>query len=194
MTETQTKKQMPLMEQFHRSVDILRTFFRFGWFTFGGGWSVVAQIQKEYVEKKKWITTEELMDFASVGRSFPGMMVSNACFLFGYYTAGIPGAIAALLGMSLPAILCILVITTVYSQIRDYPYVSYFMRGVSAAVAPIIISIMVKMVKASLKDATCIAIMLIVIAVCLFTSVSAVWIIFGAAIIGLVLTAIRSKK
>ena len=61
---------------------IFREFLKFGCFTFGGGWSIVAQIRKEFVEKRRWITDEELLDFTSVGRSTPGLMIGNAAILF----------------------------------------------------------------------------------------------------------------
>ena len=83
-------------QQWERTLDLFKVFFKFGCFTFGGGWSIVAQIQKEYVEKKHWITDEELLDFTSVGRSLPGLMIGNTSVLFGYHAAGIPGAMAAL--------------------------------------------------------------------------------------------------
>ena len=94
-----------------RVPDIFLTFLKFGCFTFGGGWSIVAQIQKEYVEKKKWITDEELLDFTSVARSVPGLMIGNASVLFGYQTAGIPGALAALLGITLPPFVIMIFVT-----------------------------------------------------------------------------------
>ena len=81
-----------------RVLSIFLTFLKFGCFTFGGGWSIVSQIQKEYVEDKHWITDEELLDFTSVGRSVPGLMISNASVLFGYHAAGFGGALAALAG------------------------------------------------------------------------------------------------
>ena len=79
-------------EQMSRTLEIFKTVLKFGCFTFGGGWSIVAQIQKEYLEKKHWITDEELLDFTSVGRSTPGLMIGNASVLFGYHVAGVSGA------------------------------------------------------------------------------------------------------
>ena len=61
-------------------------FFQFGCFTFGGGWSIVAQMQRLYVEKRKTITGEELLDITSVGRSLPGTMIGNVAM------RGWPGA------------------------------------------------------------------------------------------------------
>ena len=80
-------------------------FFRIGFFTFGGGWSIVAQIQKEFVAKRKWMTEEELLDTVSVGRSLPGLMIGNVSFMFGYQNGGVFCAIMSLLGISVPALL-----------------------------------------------------------------------------------------
>jgi len=77
-------------------------FMRFGCFTFGGGWSIVAQMQQLYVEKKNTITAQELMDLTSVAKSLPGAMVANVAMLYGYRTAGLAGGVAAVLGLCLP--------------------------------------------------------------------------------------------
>ena len=87
-----------MKQQTARALSIFKTFLKFGCFTFGGGWSIVAQMQKEYVEKEHWITDEELLDFTSVGRSTPGLMIGNVSILFGYHAAGIPGALAGARG------------------------------------------------------------------------------------------------
>ena len=72
--------------QLKRALSIFATFLKFGCFTFGGGWSIVAQMQKEYVEKRRWLTDEELLDYTSVGRSTPGLMIGNTSIPFGYHS------------------------------------------------------------------------------------------------------------
>ena len=108
------------MDQKQRSrlPDVFINFLKFGCFTFGGGWSIVAQIQKEYVEKKRWITDEELLDFTSVGRSIPGLMIGNASVLFGHHVAGIPGALLALLGIVLPPFAIMIAVTFIYGLVK----------------------------------------------------------------------------
>ena len=138
-----------------RTLTILSTFFRIGCFTFGGGWSIVAQMEKEYVEKRRWLTDEELLDYTSVGRSTPGLMIGNVSILFGYHVAGIPGALAALLGISIPPVLIMLLVVFIYDRVKDNLYVSRAMTGVRAAVVPIIISALLKLLKSGLKDAFC---------------------------------------
>ncbi len=180
-------------ERSRRVLDIFVNFFRFGCFTFGGGWSIVAQIQKEYVEKKRWITDEELLDFTSVGRSIPGLMVGNASVLFGYQAAGIPGALVALLGVVLPPFLIMIAVTFIYGMVKDNVYVARAMMGVRAAVVPIIVSALVKLFKAGMKDAFCYIIALAALALCLFTPISNVLIVLLGAAAGLIYMEVKER-
>ena len=93
------------MKRARQVLGLFFQFMKFGLFTFGGGWSIVAQMQKLYVEQEKVITSEELLDLTSVGRSLPGTMIGNVAMLYGYRVAGIAGGmvvpimISAVLGM-----------------------------------------------------------------------------------------------
>lgn len=173
-------------EQAAKTLSIFKTFFKFGCFTFGGGWSIVAQLQKEYVEKKHWITDEELLDYTSVGRSVPGLMIGNTSVLFGYQAAGIPGAVAALLGVAIPPFLIMILVTLVYGLVKDNVYVDRAMMGVRAAVVPIIISALVKLFKSGMKDLFCYAVALAGLALCLFTHINAALIVVMGAAAGLI--------
>ena len=138
--------------QCSRALELFLYFFKIGFYTFGGGWSIVAQIQQEYVQKKGWITDEDLLDITSVGRSLPGLMIGNVSYLFGYHVAGFPGALACLLGISLPSLIVLTVVTWCYTQVKDNLYVSRAMTGVRAAVAPVVASAALKLRKAALTD------------------------------------------
>ncbi len=176
-----------------RALDILVTFLKFGCFTFGGGWSIVAQIQKEYVEKKHWITDEELLDFTSVGRSLPGLMIGNTSVLFGYQTAGIAGALAAIFGVILPPMLIMVAVTFLYGLVKDNVFVARAMIGVRAAVVPIIISALVKLFKAGMKDIFCYAVALCAMALCLSGVISNVLIVLMGAAAGMIYMEVRSR-
>lgn len=180
-------------EQMTRTLEIFRTFLKFGCFTFGGGWSIVAQIQKEYVEKKRWITDEELLDFTSVGRSTPGLMIGNASVLFGYHTAGIPGAIAALLGIVIPPVAIMLCVVFLYDLVKDNTYVARAMMGVRAAVVPIIFSAMLKLFKSGMKDAACYAVAMGAAILCLFVKLNNVLIVLLGAAAGLLIREVKQR-
>ena len=176
-----------------RALSIFKTFLKFGCFTFGGGWSIVAQMQKEYVEKKHWISDEELLDFTSVGRSTPGLMIGNASVLFGYHAAGLPGALAALLGITIPPVLIMLGVVLVYDLVKDNLYVARAMIGVRAAVAPIIISALLKLLKSGLKDVFCYLVCLCAFCLCQFTDMNNMLIVLLGAAAGLAYLEVRSR-
>ena len=181
-------------EQRRKTLYILKTFLKFGCFTFGGGWSIVAQIQKEFVEKKHWITDEELLDFTSVGRSVPGLMIGNCSVLFGYHSAGIPGALAALLGIIVPPIAIMLGVVALYDLVKDNLDVARAMTGVRAAVVPIIFSALLRLFKSGMKDAYCYVIALGALALSLFTKVNNVLIVLMGAAAGLIYQEVRSRR
>ena len=79
-------------------------------------------------------------------------MVGNVTYLFGYHVAGFPGALACLLGISLPSLIVLTIVTWCYTQVKDNLYVSRAMTGVRAAVVPIMISAAMNLRKAALSD------------------------------------------
>ena len=177
-----------------RALSVFTTFLKFGCFTFGGGWSIVAQMQKEYVEKRRWLTDEELLDYTSVGRSTPGLMIGNTSILFGYHVAGIPGALAALLGITIPPVLIMLLVVFVYDRVKDNLYVSRAMTGVRAAVVPIIISALLKLLKSGLKDAFCFLVAAAALGLCLFTNMNNALIVLLGAIAGLCWQEVQNRR
>ena len=176
------------------AVELFLYFFRIGWYTFGGGWSIIAQIQRDFVEKKQYITNEELLDLTSVGKSLPGVMVGNVTLLFGYHVAGVPGALMSLLGMSIPPILILTLITYLYTWFRDNVYVARALRGVRASVVPIIFAATLKLYPAALRDWFTYVILIAGVLLLLFTDINAILIILGAAVIGLFVSFIKRRK
>lgn len=130
-------------------------FFKIGCFTFGGGWSILAQMEEEFIDKQKVLTKEELLDITSVGKSLPGIMITNISVIFGHRMAGIPGAIAATLGIVAPSVLILSVVTVMYNFIKDNIYVGYALKGIRAAVIPIIGSSVISLWRSAMKDKAC---------------------------------------
>ncbi|MBQ4267374.1 MAG: chromate transporter, partial [Clostridia bacterium] len=75
------------------------TFARIGGFTFGGGYAMLPMLQREVVEKYKWATSDELLDYYAIGQCTPGVIAVNTATFIGYKLKGIPGAIFATLGV-----------------------------------------------------------------------------------------------
>jgi len=168
-------------------------FFRIGFFTFGGGWSILMQMEREFVERRQLLKKEELLDIASVGRSLPGIMIANICVIFGYRMGGVLCALAAVLGITLPALLILSFVTIFYSAFRDNIHVARALTGVRAAVVPIIAVSMVSLAKSAFKDKICWIIALAAFALSLFTPMSNVLIVCLGVVCGLILMEVKHR-
>ncbi|MBR2208077.1 MAG: chromate transporter [Synergistaceae bacterium] len=162
-------------------------FLTFGSFTFGGGWSIVAQMKELYVDKEKSLTDEELLDITSIGRSLPGTMIGNIAMFYGHRVAGFFGGVACVFGMITVPMIVLLVITTFYSAFQDNIWVASAMRGVRAAVAPVILSALVRMIKSAFKVPPCYLVAAAMFALYFFMKISSVWLVIFGALLGLLI-------
>ena len=185
--------RLTLKERLGLALEIFLYFVRIGSFTFGGGWSIVAQMQKEFVEKRGWITGEELLDITSVGRSIPGLMIGNVSFIFGYHICGLAGGFAAVFGIMFSPMVILCLVTVCYTAVKDNVYVARAMVGVRAAVVPIIGQAAMKLWKGAFKDVWGYLIALVTFGLCLLTPLNNLFMIFGAAGLGLTLTEVKRR-
>jgi len=177
-----------------RALTLFWYFFKIGFYTFGGGWSIVAQMHKDYVEDQKWITDEELLDITSVGRSLPGLMIGNVSYLFGYHVAGFPGAIASIIGISLPSLIVLTVVTWAYTLFRDNIYVSRAMVGVRAAIVPVMITAALKLKSAAFPAKSSYFFFALAFVLHFFYHINCIWIILACGLLGFGLCAWRQRK
>ena len=85
----------PLGKDQKMALRIFAYFIKIGSFTFGSGWSILAQMEQEFVDKRRWLTKQELLELVAVGKSLPGIMITNITMLFGYQMAGVLGGVLA---------------------------------------------------------------------------------------------------
>ena len=173
------------MNNLKKAAVLFGQFFQFGCFTFGGGWSIVAQMQKLYVEKEKTITSQELLDITSVGRSLPGTMIGNVAMLYGYRAAGILGGIACVIAMVTPPMIVLSLITYFYTLFKENLWVMSAMTGVRAAIVPIIASAAVNMVRGAFRFPPCYVLTAAAFALYLFFNVSCVLLVVMGVIGGI---------
>lgn len=139
-------------------------FFKIGLFTFGGGYAMVAVIERTLVEKKKWIEQEEFMDVIAIAESTPGPIAINSATYIGYKVKGFWGSVFATLGVVLPSLIVIYIISLFFDQFLALEYVGYAFKGIQACVAFLIVSAGIKMLKPLKKNAFNIIIITAVIA------------------------------
>lgn len=169
-------------------------FFKFGCFTFGGGWGIIAQMHKLYVEDRHTITNEELLDLSSVGRSLPGTMIGNVAMLYGYHIAGVLGGIVCVVGMIIPPMAVLIAVTYFYSILQDNVWVIAAMAGVRAAVVPIIASAVAGLIKDAFRFPPCYFIFVLALALNVLLNISCVWIVIIGAVFGLIISKIYEWK
>ena len=182
------------MKRARQVLELFLQFMKFGLFTFGGGWSIIAQMQKLYVEQEHTITSEELLDLTSVGRSLPGTMIGNVAMLFGYRMAGFWGGVACVVGMVTPPMAVLTVITLFYSAVRHNPWVMAAMMGVRCAVVPIIASALVGMVKGAFRWPPCAVVTAVSFCLYLFLNVNCVYLVVIGAVCGLLIAEFYERK
>ena len=174
-------------------------FFKIGLFTFGGGYAMLALIEDICVEKKKWITHEEMMDITVIAESTPGPIAINLATYVGYKLWKIPGALVATLGMILPSFCIVFLISQFLDRFLEIKWVSSAFQGIKIAVAILIIDAAVKMIKKMKKKPFPITIMIVSLISMLVINllalrVSSLVIMLAGAVAGLIFYAIHNRK
>lgn len=172
---------MPLL------LDLYCTFFRIGLFTFGGGYAMLPLLQREIVEKKKWSTEEELLDYFAVGQCTPGIIAVNTATFVGFKEKKISGAIVATLGIVSPSLVIITIIAALLSNFAHIAAVQNAFAGIRVAVCVLILNSIVKLWKKSVTDKLTLGVFIAVfLGSVLLSSVSPVVFIVAAAVLGIV--------
>ena len=154
--------------------EMFLSFFKIGLFTFGGGYAMLALIESELVEKKKWINKEEFLDMVAIAESTPGPIAINSATYIGYKRAGVLGSAFSTLGVVLPSFIIIFVISLFLEAFLAVELVAYAFRGIQACVVYLIISAGWKMLKGLKKNAMSVSILCIVTLAMVALSVFAV--------------------
>lgn len=131
---------------------IFMTFLKMGPLTFGGGYALIPAIEKEVVDKKRWLCSEEIADVFAVSGSVPGAVAVNSATFIGYRIAGISGSIAALLGILLPTFCLMLLLTIFYVQLKDNPKIEAAFTAIRATVVALIAYAAIKIGRTSIVD------------------------------------------
>lgn len=128
---------------------LFTSFFKVGAFTFGGGWAMIAIIEKEIVTKNKWIGKEEFLDLLAIAQAMPGILAVNIAVVIGDRLKGIKGSLCAALGTILPSFFMILAIAIFLTPetIKNDPTLSAIFKGIRPAVVALIIAPMLTTAK-----------------------------------------------
>ena len=163
------------------------SFFKVGLFTFGGGYAMIPLLQAELVEKRKWISESDLMDYFSIGQCTPGIIAVNVATFCGYKMKAKTGAVIATFGIIVPSMILIILIASVLHNFLDNPYVIHAFAGVRIVVVVLIAETLISFWKKGIRDKTGIAVFLVSTGLLIGLGVSPAVIVLLAVAFGLIL-------
>ncbi|WP_051280622.1 chromate transporter [Anaerovorax odorimutans] len=160
--------------------DLFSTFFKLGIFTFGGGMAMLPLIRDLVVEKKQWLTDDEVVDCFAVCQALPGVIAINTATYIGKKRAGLKGSLAASIGVMLPSFIIIIVIILLLGAINENPYVNGAFEGIKAASTGLILYAAYKLGQQVMKNKITWFIGIVSFLIIVLLDVTALWgIIFG---------------
>ena len=124
------------------------TFFKIGLFTFGGGYAMIALLEEEFIQRRKWLDKDEFLDMTAIAESTPGPVAINSATYLGYKLAKVPGAATATVAVCLPSFLIIYAIRCFFEQFTQLTVIANAFKGIQVCVIYLIFSAGVRMLKA----------------------------------------------
>lgn len=175
------------------------TFFKIGLFTFGGGYAMIALLEEEFIQRRRWLDKDEFLDMTAIAESTPGPVAINSATYLGYKLAKVPGAATATVAVCLPSFLIIYAISLFFEQFTQLTVIANAFKGIQVCVIYLIFSAGVRMLKALDKSpfATCVlaAVMLVMVGLSLAgVSVSSILLILLSGAAGVAAWLIGRRK
>jgi len=175
-------------------LELFWAFCRIGGLTFGGGYAMLPMLQAEVVDKYKWATEEELLDYYAVGQATPGIIAVNTATFIGYKNKGIIGALFATAGVVFPSLVIIMIIAGLIKNFSDIQVVQHAFSGVRIVVCVLILNAVIKLWKNSVKGKLGIIIFILSFVEAALLRISPIYIVIISAIVGLLTKYKRGEK
>ncbi len=168
-----------------KNLKLFITFFKIGLVTFGGGLAMMPLMIKETVEKNKWVSEDEVVDYYALAQTIPGIIAANVAVMIGHKANKFLGSLFALLGMVLPSIIVICIIAALLQQFSSIVWIQHALKGINIAVLVMLIGMIVKF-KKNIFDIITILIAIAAFILIAFFNLSPIYIIVGAALLGVI--------
>lgn len=162
-------------------------FFKISSVTFGGGMTMLPMLQREIVQTEKWVTDEEIIDMYALSQGLPGIIAVNVAAFIGHRKKGIPGAIAAGLGIISPCIIIITIIAMFLKNFENNVILKNAFAGISVGVTALIFNSVVKLWNKSILDKLCIIIYIVMLLLMLLLNISPIVLVLLGAAVGILL-------
>ena len=166
-------------------LELFIAFAKIGVMTFGGGYAMLPIIQREIVEKKKWVTEAEVMDYYAIGQCTPGVIAVNTATFTGRHIAGNLGGICATAGVVFPSIIIITVIAALIRGFAELQPVQDALAGIRVCVCILIFNAVLKMWKKAVVGKITLILFLAILIASVFFDASPIIMVLIAAVVGL---------
>lgn len=173
-------------------LDLYISFVKIGLMTFGGGYAMLPILEREVVEKKKWATSEEILDYYAIGQSTPGIIAINTATFCGYKMAKNIGGVVASLGFITPSIIIITLISKFLENFSHIEAIQHAFVGIRIAVCALVLYSVIKMVRKNANSLGKFAVFLLTFLAIAVLNISPVLIVIGVGLLGIVLGRFRN--
>lgn len=174
--------------------ELFMVFFRIGIFTLGGGYAMLPLIEREVVEKKKWIDGEDFLNVLAIAQSLPGPIAVNTAVFVGYKTRRLAGSLVGLFGTVMPSFICMIAIAAFFVGMRDNPTVAAVFTGIRPAVAALILASVYSLAKKAKMNWKTGLLALAAAVLVWLGGVSPAWIVLALACVGAMFPAAGPKS
>ncbi|MCI5667013.1 MAG: chromate transporter [Spirochaetia bacterium] len=181
------------MSKIKLNLELFWSFFKIGGMTFGGGLTMLPMLEHELVQKKEWVSEEELLDCYAIGQCTPGIIAVNTATFVGYKKNKISGGIFATLGMIFPSIMIITIIAMFLKNFMDNIWFQHALQGVRGVVCALLCNTVINLCKKSLKNLFTELVFLAVLLLGFFTKIPTIILVLLAAAAGIIADLIKEK-
>lgn len=164
--------------------ELCTAFFRIGLFTFGGGYAMLPLLEKEIIERRRWATRQEILDIYALAQSVPGAIGVNTAVFIGGRLGGVPGALAALLGVVTPSLLIILIVAHFFVQFQANIYIQRAFSGIRAAVVGLLGAAALRVSRGAIQDKFGIVVALAAFGLGVLGVIPVIWLFFLGGLAG----------
>ncbi len=175
-------------------IQLFCSFFKIGLFSFGGGYAMLPMLQRELIERRGFVTEDEILDCFSIAQCTPGAIAVNTATFVGYKKRGSIGSVFATLGVVLPSLITITLIAALISNFAEIEAVQHALVGIRAAVCVLIGTSVYKLIKKAVKDKFSLVVYVVVLILAVTGIIDTYITVLAVALIGFVSSFIKAKK
>ncbi len=174
--------------------DLLKIYLKIGIQSVGGGYAMLAVLEHQMVEERKWITHDDFVHAITVGQSAPGVMICNVGGYIAYRLKGFPGLLLAMLGMIIPSFFVVVAFAIFYGSAKEQVWLNRFFHGVGPGVVGVLAGLTVRVAKQNMKKAGYFLVVLMAFIAQIVWHINPIIIVITAGILGVVISYIPLSR